>query len=308
MNELTEDHSIIKRETRIVPYVLIVCIIIVVVWEFMANRSKNPFRPFDLTAESLVGFKPSAEGWVFYPVTVNSSPIEPNIIALRVEKVGDSRVPVYVRLVHGYNMRDCMRLKGYKVELVEDRSSSSSAKASEDKEDGRQKTDVRSQMSEVRDPTTDKRQQTTACRSQIWRLTSRAGDVSIWVTSMLKAGDFSVVDMDVRSMPFPRVSVPDDPGWVPRGVTLASLRHPIDNFNSFLRSKWNNARCDLATFLRLKTPSWASNEILTVVSCSQGPSVKNDQEGVVLQAVLSAHYLVLSRLQSWRTATNKKTD
>jgi len=308
-NEIGKESLAYGYRAWILPVVLIVCIAVVGFWEVMANRSRSPFRPFNLTNEDLRGFSPVADGWAFLSVPVASSPIEPNIIALRVDHVSSSHasspihsiVPVLVRLVHGYNMCDCMKLKGYKVELIEERS---------------QKSEVRSQESEIRNQKSaillrqgyggqvGNRKSENYC--QVWRVTSGSGDVAIWVTSMLKAGDFSVVDMDVRSMPFPRIVMPDDPGWAPRGLTFASLKHPVENFSLFLRAKWNNARCDPATFLRLKTPAWASNELLTLVSGSQGQSVNPDQENVVIQNVLSAHCLLLHNLQTWNAEKDIK--
>ena len=35
---------------RLIPLVLMACIAVVGIWEVMANRSRSPFQPFDLTA------------------------------------------------------------------------------------------------------------------------------------------------------------------------------------------------------------------------------------------------------------------
>jgi len=263
------------RTGRIVPLILVVCMIVVAFWEVMSNRSKDLFQTFDLTSADFAGFSPAGEGWSVISYQIASTPEEPNIISFKMTADGDEQrgaVPVILRIVHGYNMHDCMRIKGYKVELIEDRRPVASGL-------------------EV------------SGRLQVWRLTSGAGDVSIWVTSILRAGDFVPKDVDVRSLPFPRIGVPDDPNWIPRGLTWSSLEHPIQNFKLLLRAKWNNSRCDIATFLKLKTPAWANNELLTLVACSESGSVKQEQEKDVAKQVIAAHVMLQKCLVKWRAAT-----
>jgi hypothetical protein len=298
MNEIGKDMLTGNQGKWGLPLVLITCLLLVGFWEIMSSRRQWPLQPFDLTVEDFKGFSPAVAGWSFQLIPVTPSPVEPNIFAIRivsdnVSKQLDtqtSRHPCYrtsvmVRLVHGYNMPDCMRIKGYKVELIENRN---------------QKTEIRNQIltSGIKYPVSS--DQFVPC--QIWRLTSGSGDVSIWITSMLKAGDFSMVDMDVRSMPFPRIGMPDDPSWFPRGLTMSSLRHPIKNFQLFLRAKWNASRCDLLTFLRLRAFAWTSNELLTLVSVSEELSVKPDKETKVMNQVVAAHKLMQSQLILWGKA------
>lgn len=289
--------SVARRTDRLIPLVLVACILLVIFWEVMANRSRRPLQPFALTAESFASFSPAAGGWTIRRVPVPDTLTEPNILGFSVKGSGisDSPAPregalpfVQIRLVHGYNMCDCMRIKGYKVELLGERNATGKTEKGKKEDRGG--------------------------RVQVWRLTSGAADVSIWVTSLLRAGDMSVTDEDVRSMPFPRVGIPDEPGWFPRGVTLKSLRHPVDNLNLFLRAKWNASRCNVATFLRLRTPAWASDEILTLVSSSAELSVISEQkksspvtgiaisgeEKAVAEQVISVHLLMASCLQTWR--------
>jgi hypothetical protein len=156
-----------KSGGRGVAILLIACIAIVAFWEIMANRSRRPFEPFDLTSENFNRFFPSSDEWTVRALPVNSSPTEPNILALELSSKARSKVknqrsevrsqrssvgeggpaspsnaptishsdtpllryshtsghapvPVTVRLVHGYNMPDCMRIKGYQVELIGD--------------------------------------------------------------------------------------------------------------------------------------------------------------------------------------------
>ena len=114
---------------------------------------------------------------------------------------------------------------------------------------------------------------------------------------MLRAGDFSETNIDTRAMPFPRIGVPDNPGWFPRGLSLRSLRNPLRNGRLFLRHKWNASRADVWTFLGLKQPAWASDDLLTLVSMA--PSEGGD-EAPVIRRVLEAHYAMLAALQAWR--------
>ena len=271
---------------RLVAGVLVACLAVVAFWEVMANRSRRPFDTFQLTADDFAGFQPEPSGWRVEKLPVKASRIEPNVFAAearrapkRVSGSGilesggppphpETSAPVLVRLAHGYNMPDCMRIKGYTVtELGSDRLSGISNQRG---------------------------------KAQVWRVTSEVGDVSVWVTSMLRVGDFGETGIDVRTMAFPRIGTPDDPRWLPQGMTLKSLRHPIRNFRWMIRSKWNNARCDLATFLRLKRPAWADDSLMTFLSAWRGPSLKPAAEEAATEHVLAAHNAMLSELQSWR--------
>lgn len=107
------------RTERLVAAVLIACLLVVGFWEGMAIWSRRPWEPFSLTAADFDDFAPSSGQWEIRRVPVSSDPVEPNILAFAmVPRSGTSGVPVLARLVHGYNMRDCMRIKGYKVELI----------------------------------------------------------------------------------------------------------------------------------------------------------------------------------------------
>jgi hypothetical protein len=135
---------------------------------------------------------------------------------------------------------------------------------------------------------------------QIWKLTSSTGDVSVWVTSMIRAYDLSETSVDVRSMAFPRVNVPDAQGWFPRGFTWAGLRHPIHNTKRFFRAKWNASRCDWLTFLGLRRPAWASENVLTLVSSSGGRSVPPDLIAESSAIVRRAHIEIYHELLTWQ--------
>lgn len=281
----------------VVALALVGCVILVAVWELMANQSRAPFRPFLLTSSKFSSFTPSSRDWRFRPFPIQSDPIEPNILLFEMTRrssaarpdvasngsnqAGEAQskrvgFPIIVRLVHGYNMCDCMRIKGYKVDPL---------------------LDFRESVGQVRRNASEP---DLLDRVQVWRLVSPVGDVSIWVSSMLRAGDFSKTDVDVRSLAFPRVGVADDPGWLPRGMTLKSLRHPIRNFRLYLRAAWNNARCDWATFLKLRQPAWASDELLTLVAHSSQQSIRAGDEADAVMEVLSAHHQMYIQLGQWQ--------
>lgn len=260
-----------RRYEVVVAGALLLCLAAVMFWEIMSNRSKRGWSAFQLTARDMASFTPHSDAWSsIREVTIDPTPTEPNIAAYELERPNGK---VGVRLVHGYNMPDCMRLKHYTVELV-----------------------------------MDHRQEETNTLSlnvppgcvQLWKLTSELGDVTLWMTSMLNAGTFEGTDVDVRDMPFPRIGIPDDPNWVPRGFSWETFEHPVRDVRRFLNRKWNNARCDPVVFLKLKQPPWASSEMLTLVSAWRGGVVEADQEAVVTSQLLAAHSLVFTQLRAWR--------
>ncbi len=257
--------------------ILIVCVLLVAFWEIMSNRSTHGPDTFELNNKVFAGFKQSASpGFAIKSVPVVTTVLEPNIAAFAVKRKADNDSERFVltRLVHGYNMCDCMRIKGYKVEMIADARTGGSSVPG---------------INGIKYPV------------QIWRLTSSSGNISIWVTSMLRAGNFAVTSTDVRSMAFPRVGTVDSPDWMPQGFTLKSLRHPIKNTKMLLRAKWNNARCDIWTFLRLKRPAWASEEMLTLVSIYRGPPYPHDKEKEIIQYVVNAHGAVINELKIWNS-------
>lgn len=259
----------------VVPAILVVCALLVGAWELMARASRRPFRPFDLTAAEFKGFQPILNGYPsrLLPVSTND-PAEPNIVALDVPGRGGQST--LVRLVHGYNMPTCLRLKSYEVTLVQDVRAGAEGSA----ESGRG-ADVRFPM-------------------QVWRVKDPAGDVSVWVSSMLRAGDFAALPEDIRAMAFPRIDSPDDPNWIPQGITRESLRHPVAAFKGWSRARWNSSRTDWLTFLRLRQPAWASEERLSFVVRSVAPAVTPANEASVTRSVVAVHHAALSAFQQWR--------
>jgi len=277
--------------------VLLLAVGIVGFWEIMANRSRRPFQSFEVTPEDFAGFEPRSPGWRFTPTPVTHSAMEPNILAFRVNRQelvvrghapGPASGPalrshVFVRLVHGYNMPDCMRLKGYTVACVADTHGTTglTARARELLPGGRDA-----------DPAS-------APRIQFWRLTTSVGDESAWVTSMIRSGAFEGTTIDVCAMPFPRVGTVMDPDWAPEGLTLSSFKHPVRNLRRFLLGKWNNSRCDLLTFLALRPAAYASDEVLTVVSMTEPLQAGGVDLAPYFRHAVGAHRAFEEQLRQW---------
>jgi hypothetical protein len=289
-----------KRE-HIVAALLVICVVIVAFWEIMSMRSRRPFQPFELTAADFSDFWPSSDTWSIESLPVGSDPIEPNILVYHLHRKApqadsDTPIPrhpaisVAVRLVHGYNMPDCMRIKHFNCELLNDARRLVEGKRSE----------LSTMALAQEDPATLPYADTPVPRHQVWRLTSPGGERSMWITSMLRVGDFTATGIDTRSMAFPRIGITDNPGWFPRGLSFRSLRYPVKNFRLFLRSQWNSSRSDLLTFLKLKQPAWASDELLTLVTLSLGPSVTPEGERPVTREILAAHAFMHTQLRAWR--------
>jgi hypothetical protein len=278
-----------RRETAIAT-VLVVCVALVVFWELMSSHSRREQEAFTFTAESFADFTLASPAWSVQPIPVAPDPLEPNILAYAVTPRGDATGAraVLLRLVHGYNMVDCMRIKGESVELLADSRNTREAEGG-------------GLISEVRDPNSalDPRPLPLPPNRQLWRLTSPNGRVGIWASAMLAATDFQPTSRDTRSMPFPRVGTPDNPDWFPQGLTWKSLRHPIRNGHLFLRAKWNSSRADLLTFLGLRQPAWASDEVLTLVATSLATTIPPDAEANATRDVLAAHTLLADALRNW---------
>jgi len=250
------------KKELITAVVIITCLGLVVFWEIMAFLSRRPFKEFDITTADFNDFKIDTKEWEIRKFPVGSDPAEPNILAFTLTRKED-RFVIKVRLVHGYNMRDCMRLKGYTVYLIGGIGSG---------------------------------EETELPETQLWRLISENGEKSIWVTSLLRADDFTRIHRDLRTLPFPRIAVPEDSMWELKGVTWESLKHPVQSFRKFLRAKWNNSRCDILVFLGLKQAPWASHEVLTLVVYAE---TNEKEEKEIIQIVNKTHDFIYSQLQEF---------
>lgn len=257
----------------LVPGLLVACTLVLAFWIVAARQSRRPFKPFALTHENFSGYCPAIEGASITSLVVSAvDPAEPNIAVFGMEW-GPREAPARlgIRLVHGYNMPMCMRIKGYTVEPA-------GATASK--------------VVEL--------QPNNLLPIQVWRVTSGTGEASIWITTMIRAQDFAVTREPVTSMAFPRIDIPDDPNWVPRGFTLDDLKHPVQAFQTWFRTRWNASRTDWLTFLRLRQPAWASEELLTYVSRNLLPAVTPANEAEVIRQVAAGHAMMLKELQEWR--------
>ncbi len=249
----------------------------------LAYSSRQPFKAFTLSANHFRTLTPSIPGWKIESLPIQTpDPAEPNIVTYLVTVPPSPAslpkpavLPVshqhfQVRLVHGYNMPMCMKIKGYSVEPVSD--------SMQPAPDG----------------------QSSNYRIQTWKLTSDAGEVSYWLTTMIQADDFSPSGQDICRMAFPRVDIPDDPNWTPDGISMEDLRHPLQAMHRWYRTRWNAARMDLLTFLRLKQPAWASHEQLSYVTRDFPAKDDNPDPARRIAELQMVHIRMLALFQDWR--------
>jgi hypothetical protein len=276
---------------RLHTILLLCCVLLVAFWQVMAWRARRGFDKFLITAEAFDDFEPSIEGYRLSKALIERDPLQPNIVTYLARQVGGGKVssvrPVLIRLVHGYNMVDCMRIKHFNVEPIE---RSGPALASHDENEG-----VVAQ--------TDWQATGFAFPYELWRLTSPIGDTSIWLTSMHRGVDLVPIEMSTTSMPFPKIGAPDAPGWHARGVSMKSFKHPLRSFRKNLQHSWNNSRCDLLTFLKLRRPIYASDEVLTVVSrVALPPANESDPARIKAEAMRmqeELHAAMVQELQDY---------
>lgn len=251
---------------------LIVCVLLVSFWQVMAWRARRGFDPFRITAESSEDFSPVIPGFKLQEALVTPDPLQPNILCFRAHREGKGRSPhsVLIRLTHGYNMVDCMRIKHYRVIPLTSLTDASSPSPSDDGEQ-------RGEHTADKGPSFPR---------ETWRLVSPIEDESIWITSMHNSVTLAPMEISTTSMAFPRIGTVDEPGWHARGISLGSFRRPLHSLKRTLQHRWNNARCDLLTFLKLRRPVYASDEILTVVSSVAIPPANESNPVDVAAAVV----------------------
>ena len=137
-----------SKKELIVAISLVVCLLIVGFWEVMSKRSERVWDAFQLSAADFQGFKFQSEGWRIDQRKISPSPTDPEILKFDMLRQVASRhgtityrnglpvvttnspnsatnrqlsaMPIRSRLIHGYNMVDCMRIKGYAVKLLHD--------------------------------------------------------------------------------------------------------------------------------------------------------------------------------------------
>ena len=278
----------------LLPALLVASALLLAFWLVMADRSTRSSGGYDLTAREVVGFQSTIPGWTVRKVPIDlENSTDPNILGMalsRKDSLPGQGSRFFVRLVHGYNMPMCMKIKYYTVEKLLDHGV-------------RPVSDLKLQSAfRVGGQTAEGGgiNLTTVPPVQLWRLTSSAGTVSLWATTMIRAGDFAVTPEDISSMAFPRVETPEDPNWVPRGLALEDLKHPVASFQRWWHGRWDGARWDVLTFLRLRPPAHGSEELLSYVTRSVVPDVKPENETEVIRDLLNTHVAMLKELQKWR--------
>lgn len=318
--------------TYLVPGLLVSSTLLLAFWLVMAKRSSQWVKGYDLTPKELVGFKPVIPGWSTRMMSMDlENSTDPNILALELSRDASSSEPAacfVIRLVHGYNMTMCMKIKHYTVEKIQDHGvrtvsdpklqsafrvvgggegfrGQGSGGVGEGSGFRGQGSGNRSQATDLGQLSTSESIQqlsnsTSSLPFQLWRLTSSGGVVSLWMTTMIRSGDFATTEEDICSMAFPRVETPDDPNWVPRGLALEDLKHPAASFNRWWHSRWDGARWDVLTFLRLRPPVYGSEELLSYVTRSAVPEVTPENEAEVTRDLLKTHTAMLKELQKWR--------
>jgi hypothetical protein len=229
------------------------CALLVAGWQLLALYARRGQEPLQIQAEDFASLALDVPGWQSTKLPVPNDPLAPTIVAYRLTRRADA-TRLLLRLVHGYNMVDCMRIKHYQVRGVRSQGSG-----------------VRSQESGVSEKSS-KGMMPDACpltpesetALQYWTI-KKAGEQTLWITAMLSGGDLAYTGKDTRSMSFPRIGTADAASWNPTGLSWRSLRHPISNSRKALRSHWNASRSDIWVFLRLRRPAWVSDKDLTLV-------------------------------------------
>jgi hypothetical protein len=279
-----------------VPTLLVSFVLLLAFWIVMAKRSRQPLKAYDLTAREIVGLQPTFPGWNIRLLPVNQGIASgANILAMDFARDTPEAGVVQrfmIRLVHGYNMPMCMKKKYYTVEKIQD-------SGIHPVSDPKLQSAFRPAPRELNNLTT---QQLSALELpvQLWRLTSSAGTVSIWATTVIRSGDFAPTTEDICSMAFPRIDTLDDPNWVPRGLTRDDLKHPIRSYQRWRRLWWDDSRWDLLTFLRFRPPVFGSAELLSYVTLSVAPDVTSGNEATIVRELLVAHSAMLDEMRRWK--------
>ncbi len=256
-----------KRE-RIISSIFIVVLLLVAVWMIAANRAQSSFGGYDITPEKFAKFSPSLTGWDARNIPAKFTKYSPNLVAYEMcprlsqeSKVGGGRI--VSRLANGYNMVDCMTVKGYKVDLLSNMLNG----------DGK----------------------TGKVYVQTWLLT-RDGIKSVLATSLLRSSDLTTTSADVRSMVYPYAGKPGDQNL---GMHGFSWRHPFVFARNAVRSRWVNSQRDVLAFLRLKKRRWADDKVLTMVTeFSHQPTPVPSTE-TMEKMILNVHYAMATEFHKF---------
>lgn len=264
-----KEKSCLNKDKKVDWYGILVaiCLVVAAVWYFLASRDVI-FTPFKLSQKDFNDFDPVIFNEKPERINLPVSAVEPNIVGYLYKGGSLNFQPFIVRLIHGYNMPECMRLKGYTVENIGKKCLNSGLKL------------------------------------EYWKLTSTIADTYLWVTAQLKSSDFSPSDSSTRDMIFPRMSLWDNPSWEPQGFVLSDLKHPFTALKRLVNRKWSNARCNLLVFLKLKKHPWASEEELTLVGATVDPVrvEKIDEYKAIMEIILNSFYTSLIK---WKAESSK---
>lgn len=115
---------------------------------------------------------------------------------------------------------------------------------------------------------------------------------------MIRSGNFEPTQTDICTMAFPRIDIPDDPNWIPRGLAFDDVKHPGAAFSRWFHSRWDGARWDVLTFLRLRKPARTSGELLSYVSIMERGADAGLENG--LDELLTVHEGMLAEFRNWR--------
>ncbi len=216
------------------------CVALIVAWEAAALIARRGSEPLSVTADDFKGALPRMDGVRVRRLPLGRDPLQPNVAAFRLQPLdaAEGDASYVARLVHGYNVVDCMRIKHFDATLLHD----------------------------TRECVLTGRADASGLPVgvQVWEF-SKDGRRQVWLVAMLGGADLGWSAVDTRTMAFPRVGTPDAASWNPTGLTWSSLRHPIRNLKLFLRAKWNASRCDWLTFLSLRRPAWVTDAYFTLV-------------------------------------------
>jgi hypothetical protein len=329
----------------LVPGLLVTCTLLLAFWIGASRLTGKSSEPYDLTAKDFTGYQPMLDGWAIQVLpVVGDGVIDANIAAYTLVRDtssaytnnhSPSTIPapypsrLLSRLVHGYNMPMCMKMKYYTVEKIQDHqvravadpklrsafrtiksiSREAAKRAKEGKsgsaEGGEDPSSLRTLRASVQAPDSNSMELMPVPSDypipvQLWKLTSSAGTVSYWASTMIRSGDFAPTEEDICSMAFPRIDIPDDPNWIPRGwLALEEVKHPRVAFMRWYHSRWDGARWDVLTFLRLRPPARGSNELISYVTRTVD-TLPEGSEDDVSRIVLGVHADMLAELQKWR--------
>lgn len=225
--------SVTARRERWVGLVLLACILVVMAWTFAAWRARQPLPPYITQPALFDAFRLEIPGWTSHRTRLPDSPYEANLLVCRLRS--EAYPDVLVRLVHGYNMPNCMRLKGCAVEPLP-------------APGGRAGREV-----------------------QAWQVVSALGDTNLWLTTVVAATNFAPAAIDIRDMPFPGTDFTFADGWHPTGFSLADLRRPFHSLRRFLTAAWHSSQRDPGVMLKWNAPPRPSDEwLVLIVAAPQG--------------------------------------